>query len=381
VINRKILGPLKDSRKSILLLGPRQAGKSTLVQSLKPDLTIQLADEMEFFTFSSNPSELRIRVDSENPKMVFIDEVQRLPALLNTVQSLIDEKRGLKFFLTGSSARKLKRGGANLLPGRVLNFFLGPLVASELSYKADTRRILTYGALPEVYLERDESLIQHLLKSYVSGYVQEEIKAEALVRNLGAFTRFIQTSVQSAGHFVDYSKLARQAKISRHAVGRFFEIFEDTLIGHRVWPFEALLEKADLIKHPKFYLFDNGVFNALLGNFNASADRLGVLAEQLVYTQILHSSWAARKDVKISSFRTRGGLEVDFIVELDGDTFAIEVKGGEDVQTDDTAGVLQFKKYFPKCRDTFVFHMSGRSRKLGSVWAHPWQEGLRSLGI
>ncbi|MBI2712347.1 MAG: ATP-binding protein [Bdellovibrio sp.] len=385
MVNRLISSPILNSKKSILLLGPRQAGKSTLIQSLNPDLTIQLADQMEFFTFSANPNELRTRIETENPRTVFIDEVQRLPGILNTVQSLLDtpqaKKRGLKFYLTGSSARKLKRGGANLLPGRVLNFHLGPLVSSEIKYHADTDKLLSKGGLPEVYLEKDEKLSQHLLRSYVSNYIQEEIKAEALVRNLEAFTRFTQVAIQQAGLFIDYSKMAKQAKVSRHSLDRFYEIFEDTLIGQRVWPFEPCLEKADLIKHPKFYLFDNGVFNAVMGNFKVSPDRLGILAEQLIFTQILHSSWASLKDVKISTFRTRGGLEVDFIVELDGIVFGIEVKGSSDIQDHDARSLVQFKDYYPKCQETWVLHMGSKSRKIGNVWAHPWQVGLQKMGI
>ena len=144
----------------------------------------------------------------------------------------------MKFYLTGSSARKLKRGGANLLPGRVVNFKLGPLVAAELDYKMETARILSRGSLPEIYLEKNEKEAIHILKSYVANYLKEEIKAEALTRNL--------------------------------------EILEDTLIGQRIFPFEELSEKADLIKHPRFYFFDTGIYNSLVGNFTPSLDRVGV---------------------------------------------------------------------------------------------------------
>lgn len=142
--------------KSILLLGPRQVGKSTLIDSLKPDLTIDLANELEFLTHSSNPGELSKIVDRAEPKSVFIDEVQRLPKILNTAQSIIDHKK-IKFYLTGSSGRKLKRDQANLLPGRVVNFNLGPLVSAELDYKMDTQKALELGGLPEIYLMKNLS--------------------------------------------------------------------------------------------------------------------------------------------------------------------------------------------------------------------------------
>lgn len=381
MITRKISPLLQKSRKSILLLGPRQVGKSTLIHSLRPDLTVQLADEMEFYTFSSNPGELRTRIESENPRTVSIDEVQRLPGLLNTTQAIVDSNPQMKFYLTGSSARKLKRGGSNLLPGRVLNFHLGPLVSAELDGQINTRRALAYGTLPGIYLEKNQVTTEHLLRSYVSNYIKEEIKAEALVRNLEAFTRFTQVALQSVGQFIDYSKLAKRAKVSRHSLDRFFEIFEDTLIGHRIWPYEKALKVADVVKHPKFYLFDNGVLNASLGSFALSADRVGLLAEQLVFSQILHSSWAALKETKISTFRTRGGLEVDFVVEIERDVFALEVKSFNDVNQQDVASLVQFKKNFPFCRGLLVLHMGSVSKKYGSVWSLPWQKGIKEMGL
>jgi predicted AAA+ superfamily ATPase len=381
MIHRLISANLKNLKKSALILGPRQAGKSTLIQSLKPDLTIQLADEMEYYTFTSNFAELRTRIESQSPRTIFIDEVQRIPGILNTVQALIDANKKLKFYLTGSSARKLKRGGANLLPGRVLNFHLGPLVASELDYQLDTRRALIYGTLPEIYLDNKNASTEHLLRSYASNYLKEEIKAEALIRNLEAFSRFMNYAWSTVGVFIDYSKIARQAKIPRHSISRFYEIFEDTLIGQRIWPFEPLREKADLIKHPKFYLFDNGVLNAALGNFQYSPDRAGPLAEQLIFNQILHSSWAKTKEARISTFRTRGGLEVDFIVELEGETIAIEVKTSDHVLDVDVSPLNQFRSHFPRCKRTFVWHLGKKRLKLGSTWCLPWQEGLREIGV
>jgi predicted AAA+ superfamily ATPase len=157
---------------------------------------------------------------------------------------------------------------------------------------------------------------------------------------------------------------------------------EDTLVGNRVFPFEQALEQGiDLVKHPKFYFFDNGVYNGLLGNYIASADRRGVLAEQLIYNQLLHSSWAQQKDIKIFSFRMRSGEEVDFIVEIEGKIFAIEVKYSQDLQTEDFEGLNFFRKLFPQVQGTFIFHMQTHEKKMGSSWALPWQKGLKRLGL
>ncbi len=381
MITRIISIEIARTRKSVLLLGPRQAGKSTLVAGLKPELTINLADEMEFLTHSSQPDELGKLIEQLKAKTIFLDEVQRLPRILNSVQALADRDKNLKFFLTGSSARKLKRGGANLLPGRVVNFQLGPLVAAELGFEADTKKILSRGALPEAYLEKDQKAAERLLASYAANYLKEEIKAEALTRNLDTFARFLQEAVLNVGQFVDFTKLAKNAKMSRHAVPRYFEIMEDTLIGHRVFPYEPLMASLDLVRHPRFFLFDCGVYNGMLRNFTASADRIGVLAEQLVFSQILHSAWAREADTKISSFRTRSGVEVDFIAEVGRKIFAIEVKAGDGITTDDCAGLEFFSANAGKASGLFIFHMGAKERRLGNIWALPWQKGLKEMGL
>jgi predicted AAA+ superfamily ATPase len=386
MISRKIAHEISSAAKSILLLGPRQAGKSTLVKSLKPDIEINLADEMEYLKFSSDPSAFRRAIEEAEAHTVFVDEVQRLPKLLNTTQAIIDESkrnadRKLKFYLTGSSARKLKRGGANLLPGRVFLFYMGPLVAAELDYQVDTRLALEMGCLPEVYLGGSGKDSETHLKSYSATYLKEEIKAEALVQNLDSFSRFFAQVTPQVAEFIDYTKLAARAKISRHAVPRYFQILEDTLVAYRVFPYLNPKHDLDLIKHPKFYFFDNGVYNGMLNNFAASIDRVGKLSEQLVFSQLLHSAWAADKEIKISSFRTRNGLEVDFVVELDQKLYAIEVKHSDQVHPDDLEGLRLFDSKVPSHHGQFVLHMQRLEKKLGKIWLLPWQKGLREMGL
>lgn len=382
IIKRALAGLLKNSMKSVLLLGPRQVGKSTLILELNPDLSINLADELEFLKFSSSPNELSELIQLNNHKTVYIDEIQRLPRLMNTIQAIIDHKKNnIKFYLTGSSARKLKRGGANLLPGRVLNFQMGPLVSRELNYQMLTSDLLKYGSLPEIYLTKDEKLKKHLLRSYSANYLKEEIKAEALTRNLEAFARFLTESVLHIGKFIDLTKLSKNAKISRHTCPRYFEILEDTMIAYRVYPFPQLIEKMDLIRHPKFYFFDNGVYNGLVGNYEASADRVGVLAEQLVYNQLRHSASACLKDIEIYSYRPRSGDEVDFIINLDNKIYAVEVKNSDQIKTEEVQGLVQFKKDFPKVEGLFVFHMKEKEFHLGPVHILSWQKGLKKMGL
>ncbi len=378
---RLLKDQIKTNPKSILLLGPRQVGKSTLIASLKPDLSINLADELEFMTHSSQPDEISRLIELNGAKSIFIDEVQRLPRLLNSIQALVDRKKSLKFYLTGSSARKLKRGGANLLPGRILNFKMGPLVAAEMNYKFENEKILSLGSLPEIYLEKSPAQSQKILSSYAANYLKEEIMAEALVRNLESFSRFLNESILNIGQFVDFTKLAKRAKISRHAVPRYFEILEDTLVGHRMQAFKELIESEDLIRHPKFFLFDNGVYNGLLKNFVPSLDRIGPLAEQLIYTQLLHSAWARDEEIELNSFRTRKGVEVDFILRWQNKIYAVEVKTSDRLSSRDCESLIYFAKQYPKQSGLFIFHLGRKEQKFGPVWALPWQQGLKELGL
>lgn len=382
MISRFLRENLSTSRKSVLLLGPRQVGKSTLIKSLQPELEINLADEVEFLRYSTDVAQFRSDVLGSGVTTIFIDEIQRLPKLLNSIQVMIDSRKDLKFYLTGSSARKLKKGDANLLPGRIVSYKLGPVVASELGYELDTVKALEVGTLPEAYLESDRTLVERILTTYAGVYVREEIQSEALVRNLDAFARFLSEVGLLIGTFIDLTKLSKRARISRHAAPRYFEILEDTMIGARVFPFATLEHDLDLIKHPKFYLFDNGVSNGLLGNFTASRDRIGVLFEQLIYNQIRYSAWTKGIDPIITTFRTRGGIEVDFIVEFAGKRFAVEVKSTEDIRSDDLTGLQFFLDQFEGTVDgAFVFHLGSSTKRFGKISCLPWQQGLKQIGI
>lgn len=378
---RLIASRIEKTSKSILLLGPRQVGKSTLIHAMRPELTFNLSDETLFIELNSNLESFKDKIEERPWKSVFIDEVQRLPELLNLVQYYIDQKKGMRFFLTGSSARKLRRGGANLLPGRVLNFNLGALTAGECDYRLNTEEVLNYGTLPGVHFEKEIEDRQDVLRSYGTSYLKEEIQQESLVRSLPSFARFFQVACTEVGKFIDYSKLSKMAKISRHSIPRFFEILEDTLIGFRIYPFEPALEGADLIKHPKFYLFDNGVYNGLMGNFKASEDRKGILMEQLIFNQIQNSCWARNKKFSASSFRTRGGLEIDFIFSIDDDVFPVEVKASESVNDADLRGLLDFKKYYSPRTQPFLLHGGKKESKREGVWILPWQSGMKKLGL
>jgi len=288
-IDRLLSILLKDNRKSVLILGPRQTGKSTLIKKLNPDLEINLADEETFVRFLSDPALIKNMLG--NAKSVFVDEVQRLPSLLNTIQGILDSKHPPRFILTGSSARKLRRGRANLLPGRVLTYELGPLSPTELGNRFDLKKALSRGLLPGIYLE-EEDVWKKLLHSYAITYLKEEIQAEALTRNLEGFSRFFEVVASRNGNLIDFTKVASQAQIERTSAKRYFDIMIDTLI---LYPIEAFTksQRRRLIQHPKYYFFDIGVFNGIMNNYEVSPDRKGLLFENL-FLQIILSELKGR---------------------------------------------------------------------------------------
>lgn len=379
MLTRGLTETLRKSNKSALLLGPRQTGKSTLIASLKPDLHFNFADESTFLDFSQNPSLIREVVKKEKPRTLFIDEVQRLPSLLNTLQTLLDADPGLRVLLTGSSARKLKRGQANLLPGRLLSYRLGPLTQNELGDRYELRKAMETGLLPGVYLEETTSVREKTLSSYAGIYLREEIQAEALTKSIEGFSRFLSVTAAHSGHLLDLSKLSSLSQVPRQTIVRFFEILEDTLVLYRCPPY-ARSEKKRLIQHPKFYFFDCGVLNGLLGNFEASSDRIGNLFEHLVFQEILHTSFALDQDVRISFFRSSAGTEVDLIVEKDRKTFAIEIKASRNVGKTDTRSLKSFREYHGgKNLELIVTYLGEHARSADGVEILPLRETLHAV--
>lgn len=381
MIPRRITAFLKGSKKSVLLLGPRQTGKSTLIKSLSPELHINLANETTFMNFSRNPGELEERLAAKSVKTVFIDEIQKLPQLLNTLQAILDDTPDApKFFLTGSSARKLKHGHANLLPGRIHSYFLGPLVALELDHAMDVKQALSTGTLPGIWVEPSERERCKTLQTYSATYLKEEIQAEALTRNIEGFSRFLFVTAAEAGKFLDIAKLAQEAKIPRQTAVRYFEVLEDTLVVRRCDSFRKSLRKR-LIQSPRFFFFDTGVLNGLLNNFSASGDRIGILFEHLIFNQLHDSATAKDHPIRLSSYRTEHGAEVDFIVELDGRVIALEVKASLNVGRSDLMGLKNFAKYFGKKHEAVVAYLGTTSRVIEGVRVEPWQKFLKEIGF
>jgi predicted AAA+ superfamily ATPase len=385
MITRRLAPILAASKKSFLLLGPRQTGKSTLIASLKPELTINLAHEATYLEFLRNPGELEQRLGSIDsrihaaPTTVFIDEVQRLPSILNTIQALLDRPSSpFRFYLTGSSARKLRRGQANLLPGRIHTFTLGALCAQELGRHWNVDSALAYGTLPGIWTEEDIQTKEKTLRSYASTYLKEEVQAENLARNLEGFARFLYHAAERSGQFLDMAKLASVTQVARQSIVRFFDVLEDCLLVRRLEPF-AKSSTRRLIQHPRFYFFDGGVLNGLLGNFTVSSDRMGLLFEHLVVNQIIHTAAAADRDIRLSAYRTEHGAEVDVILEMNGETHAIEIKASRTVRSSDLQGLRSFREYYGRPHRSWIFYAGDTKKIIQDTEIRPWQDGLREI--
>ncbi|MBI4398974.1 MAG: ATP-binding protein [Candidatus Omnitrophica bacterium] len=380
LISRNIYPHLQKAKKSILLLGPRQTGKSTLIRSLMPELEINLADESTYLAFAGNPNEIKNRLQP-SPKTIFVDEIQRLPSLLNTIQVIIDESAfPIKFYLTGSGARKLKRGKANLLPGRIYAYHLGPLTSSEIGYNMNVQKALSAGTLPGIWTEPDRDAQIKTLTSYAGIYLKEEVQAEALTRNIEGFSRFFLMIAAESGKFLDLTKIASEAGIPYHSAIRFFEILEDSLIIRRCDAFRKS-ERKRLIQHPRFFFFDTGVLNGLLNNFTVSSDRIGMLFEHLIFNQIMDGAESKDKHIRISSYRTEHDVEVDFILELDQEIIAIEVKASANIGAFDLRGLKNFAKYYGKKHKSIVAYLGDHAKIIDGISILPWQTMLKELGL
>jgi uncharacterized protein len=310
---------------------------------------------------------LRQILEAQPSKTVVIDEVQKIPALMDEIHWLI-ENMGYQFILSGSSARKLKRSSANLLGGRAWRFELYPLVTHELKEKFKLENALLYGLLPSHYFSDDSEMD---LKAYVFDYLKEEIQAEALTRNMPAFSRFLDSAAATNGMLLNYSNAAREAGVSVKTIREYYQILEDTLIGRQLLPWKKA-KKRRLIETSKFYFFDTGIVTALLNfkSLHPATDNFGRAFEHFIFQECWAYRHYSRKDFPIHFWRTASGAEVDLIL---GDAeVAIEVKSTENAQ-DKTKGIHLFKEEF-KCKNAYIVSRDPVQRKISpDVTVVPWR--------
>lgn len=320
-------------------------------------------DEALCLSYSKDPGRLKREILAlPHPGLVVLDEIQRVPALLNTVQALLDEGSPHRFILTGSSARKLKRGQANLLPGRIVMEFLDPLSFWELGARLDLEKALRLGTLPGIYL--DEKQGAEVLSTYGRVYLREEIQAEALTQNLGAYARFLDLAAEASGQWINYSKMASDSEIPKETLRRFFSLLEDTLVVFRIPAFRPKISKRRVTHRDRFVFFDLGVRNALLGIHQSPLSPIekGFLFEQWVLLQVIYFLHAEKKEWKISSYRTEAGAEVDFIVDTGNQFLAVECKWGKTVSESQMNGLRSFESIAHKPVQKYLVYM-GTSRQ------------------
>lgn len=374
---------------SFFLFGPRQTGKSTLLaKSFIASKTIcyDLLKTEEYLRLSSNPHIFREEVSARASTVthVVIDEVQRIPDLLNEVHHLLENPRAPYFCLSGSSARKLKRSHANLLAGRAWTYHLYPLTHKELADRFSLDKALNLGTLPSVYLADSEQEAQRTLRAYVETYLKEEIEAEALTRNLGSFLRFLTLAADNNGNIINYSTIARECGVSYQTVKEYFKILEDTLIGFFLLPYARSTRKR-LIRHPKFYFFDTGVLRALRKTITVplqpKTDEYGRGFEHFVILEIIRAAAYHESDYQFSFYGSSNKAEVDLIVETPKkEIFAIEIKASEQPQSDSFRGLRSFKKLCPQA----VLLCASRAphrRQLGDVTVLPWKNIFNIIGL
>lgn len=363
----RLLKPPKN--KSFFLFGPRGTGKTTWLKAQFPDaLYFDLLDSEVYNDFLARPRRLEQMIPTAWNKLVILDEVQRVPALLHEVHRLI-ESRKLTFVLTGSSARKLAAKDVNLLAGRALTMFMHPLTVAELGDDFSLGHALQYGHLPSTFQEADP---KRYLESYVTTYLREEVQQEGLTRNLGAFSRFLEIASFSQGQLLNVSAVAKEAQVHRKVAENYFSILEDLLIAKRI-PVFTKKAKRRTVAHQKFYFFDAGVYRQLRpkGPLDSSEDIDGAALETLVWQEIMAMNDYFGWGYACYFWRTADGHEVDVVLYGERGIIGVEVKRSARVNDAMLKGLRTFREQYPMARTFLVY---GGDRTF-------WQENTRVLPI
>lgn len=386
MIARELVPP---NHRSFFLFGPRQVGKSSLVgATFRPETTfaINLLTSSSLVKYSAGQDTLIKEVSKLGPEIshVFIDEIQKIPDLLNEVQALIDRKIPQKFILTGSSARKLRRSPAsNLLGGRAWSLYLHPLTTSELGELFSLEQVLAFGALPSIYSEKNDLDRAQSLRGYIDTYIEQEIKAEAITRNLSGFIRFLSVAAQCNAEQINFSAIARDTQLGRDSVREYFSVLEDTLIGRFILPFHHSERKRHKTS-PKFYFFDTGVLRSVQRRLNAPPQpgsfEYGNYFETFFINEVLRINAYLNKDWIVSFLRTENDAEVDLVIQTPREeVIGIEIKSKPiPHKTDFYSGYLALKAVQPKAR-FYCAHCGDRPLLVEGLEALPFMDVLKLL--
>lgn len=371
---------LAPPRASFFLFGPRGTGKSTWIRTHFEDaLVFNLLPADAMLRYQRDASLFRAEVEAQpRGRWIVLDEVQRVPGLLDEVHYLMEEKGHKRFALTASSARKLKLGAANLLAGRAVVRNLFPLTSAETEFAIPTPQLIRYGAMPLSVGAQDDDAREDFLRAYVTTYLAEEIKAEGLVRDLGAFSRFLDVAALAAGQKTNVSGLARDAGVTRDTVRGYFYVLVDTLIGHWL-PAYRPRAKVKEVALPKFYWFDSGVLHAAAGGFDQPlpADWEGVLLEHLVLHEIRSYVHYSGTKGSLGYWATPTGSKVDFVWWHGRDVVLIETKHAREYRREFRKGIESFLA--GQSAKSFIVYQETRELEIDGTRVLPLDRFLRRL--
>lgn len=368
--------------KSILLLGPRQTGKTTLISGIKADLEITLLIAKVRRSYEADPDQLIREVQAlknlkGTPPLVIIDEVQKVPPLMDGIQYLID-KGYAQFILTGSSARKLRHNqNINLLPGRVIQLRLDPLTFAEMAPLDQTiEELLLYGSLPAIYLESNCLIREQELDSYVGLYLEEEVRAEALVRDIGAFENFLKLAAIESGNIINFDKISQDIGVARTTIASYYQILEDCLVAERVEPYIETKTRKKLTKSPKYLLFDLGLRRIAAKEHSSLPDKhLGHLFEQLIGLELIRWSRLQSAKPQVHFWRVPSGPEVDWVISRGQDLLPIEVKWTDKGAIKDAKHLELFLKEYPQAKKGYIVSQVAQPQLLSErVEAISWKD-------
>jgi predicted AAA+ superfamily ATPase len=365
-----------DDRSSAFLFGPRGTGKTSWIKSqLKDILYLDLLDTSLYNQLLANPSRLKSLIPPKFEHYIVIDEVQKIPGLLNEVHRLI-ESNHYRFVLTGSSARSLKRQGVNLLAGRALNYTMHPFTCYELKEDFSLTKALTDGLLPYVYHTTHST---QYLETYITTYLREEVLQEGLLRQLNQFARFLETASFSQGQPVNYSEIARETGIDRKVTANYFTILEDLLIGYWL-PAFTKRAKRRVIAHPKFYLFDSGVYRTLRpkGPLDSPQEIDGAALETLFLAHLRAVNDYFHLRYSFYFWRTSNQQEVDFIAYGENGLFAFEIKRSKNLSKNDLSGLRAFKADYPEAQ-CYLLYGGEQEIYQDDIQILPFESGLKKL--
>jgi uncharacterized protein len=361
---------------SIFLFGPRGTGKTSWIKdNLIDSLYIDLLDFNFYSMLSANPTRLSDLIPPGYSDWIVIDEVQRVPELLNEIHRLIESKK-YKFLLTGSSARSLKRHGINLLAGRALRYYMHPLVVQEIGKDFNLEHALKFGMLPAATLHSDP---KKYLETYIQTYIREEVLQEGLTRNIGSFTRFLEVASFSQGSILNFSEIARELSLNRQLVASYFDILEDLLIASRINPF-SLRAKRKLVSHQKFFFFDVGVYKFLRprGPLDSVEEIDGAALETLFFQSIQAINEYFELGYKIYFWRTSLGQEVDFVLYGQNGLHAFEIKRSAQITTKSLKGLKAFGVDYPEAK-LYMLYFGKHREYHGNIQVIPFNDALFDL--